>query len=195
MTNDLLALADWLRGATCGPVVMESTGSYWRPAFNVLEGQCDGDWDCLSENADETTIADNVAADNGEDEEEDFQDKPRRHVHTGRCGCLLSRSVELAPFVDGLEKDLPPGETLILCFRPFIEHLAATSLSTKAIRQHVDNLWSLGGEIIRELHYDSSLRKKSEATLALWIMFLLGRQAMLGHAPPTYLRSMTTTPS
>src|SRR5215468_8072907 len=40
---------------------------------------------------------------------------------------------------------------------------------------------------------NSSLRKKSEATLALWMMFLLGRQAILGHAPPTYLRSMTTT--
>src|SRR5262249_9199327 len=40
---------------------------------------------------------------------------------------------------------------------------------------------------------NSSLRKKSEATLALWITFLLGRQAMFGHAPPTYLRSITTT--
>jgi hypothetical protein len=41
MTNDLLALADWLRGEDCGPVVMESTGSYWRPVFNLLEGQCE----------------------------------------------------------------------------------------------------------------------------------------------------------
>src|SRR6516162_2626822 len=28
----------------------------------------------------------------------------------------------------GLEKDLPPGEALVVCFRPFIEHLAASSL-------------------------------------------------------------------
>ena len=41
MTNDLLALVDWLREAGCGPVVMESTGSYWRPVFNLLEEQCD----------------------------------------------------------------------------------------------------------------------------------------------------------
>lgn len=41
MTNDLLALADWLRGADCGPVVMESTGSSWRPVFNRLEEQCE----------------------------------------------------------------------------------------------------------------------------------------------------------
>jgi hypothetical protein len=59
----------------------------------------------------------------------------------------------------GLEKDLPPGEELVACLRPFIEHLAASSLSPKTIRQHVDNLWMLGGEIIRDLNYDPSLRK------------------------------------
>lgn len=65
----------------------------------------------------------------------------------------------------GLEKDLPPGEGLVVCFRPFIEHLAALGLSTKTVRQHVDNLWSLGGEIIRDLHYDPSLRKKAAERL------------------------------
>lgn len=59
----------------------------------------------------------------------------------------------------GLEKDLPPGAGLVACLRPFIEHLAASGLSPKTIRQHVDNLWSLGGEIIRDLHYDPSMRK------------------------------------
>jgi hypothetical protein len=59
----------------------------------------------------------------------------------------------------GLEKDLPPGEELVLCFRPFIERLASSSLSSKIIRRHVDNLWILGGEIIRDLHYTPSLRK------------------------------------
>ena len=41
MTADLLALSDWLRAESCGPVVMESTGSYWRPVFNLLEEQCE----------------------------------------------------------------------------------------------------------------------------------------------------------
>src|SRR6266478_8854760 len=59
----------------------------------------------------------------------------------------------------GLEKDLPPGEQLLACFRPFIEHLASSSLSAKTIRKHVDHLWMLGGEIIRDLHEDRSLRK------------------------------------
>ena len=59
----------------------------------------------------------------------------------------------------GLEKDLPAGEQLLACFRPFIEHLASSTLSRKTIRRHVDHLWMLGGEIIRGLHYDPSLRK------------------------------------
>jgi hypothetical protein len=59
----------------------------------------------------------------------------------------------------GLERDLPPGEALVVCFRPFIEHLALANLSPKTIRQHIDNLWTLGGEIIRDLHYDPARRK------------------------------------
>ena len=60
----------------------------------------------------------------------------------------------------GLEKDLPPGEQLVALFRPFLEHLAASDLSPNTIQKHVDNMWALGGEFIRELHSDSSLRKK-----------------------------------
>jgi transposase len=37
MTDDLLALADWLRANTCGHVAMESTGILWKPVYNVLE--------------------------------------------------------------------------------------------------------------------------------------------------------------
>jgi hypothetical protein len=59
----------------------------------------------------------------------------------------------------GLEKDLPPGEQLVACFRPFIEHLACSSLSPKTIRRHVDNLWLPGVEIIRNLNDDPSQRK------------------------------------
>ena len=60
----------------------------------------------------------------------------------------------------GLEKGLPPGEQLIALFRPFLESLAASDLSSKTIQKHVDNVWALGGEFIRALHNDSSLRKK-----------------------------------
>jgi len=59
----------------------------------------------------------------------------------------------------GLEKDLPPGEQLLACLRPFMEQLASSRRTPKTIRRHVDNLWLLGGEIIRDLNYDPSLRK------------------------------------
>jgi hypothetical protein len=61
----------------------------------------------------------------------------------------------------GWKKDLPPGEKLVACFRPFVEHLASSNLSRKTIRKHVDNLWVLGGEIIRDLNEDPSLRRKN----------------------------------
>jgi hypothetical protein len=60
----------------------------------------------------------------------------------------------------GLEKDLPPGEQLVALFRPFLEHLAASDLSPKTIQQHVDNIWALGGEFIRDLNDNPALRKK-----------------------------------
>jgi transposase len=41
MTTDLLALADWLQEKGCSHVAMESTGVYWRPVYNLLEGQCE----------------------------------------------------------------------------------------------------------------------------------------------------------
>ena len=59
----------------------------------------------------------------------------------------------------GFEKDLPPGEKLVACFLPFLEHLVAADLSRKTIRKHIDNLWVLGGEIIRNLNEDPALRK------------------------------------
>jgi transposase len=39
MTRDLLALVDWLTAAGCTHVAMESTSSYSRPIYNLLEGQ------------------------------------------------------------------------------------------------------------------------------------------------------------
>ena len=38
MTDDLLRLADWLAEHQVTHVAMESTGVYWRPIWNILEG-------------------------------------------------------------------------------------------------------------------------------------------------------------
>ena len=39
MTDEVLALADWLAATGCTHVAMESTGVYWKPLWNLLEGQ------------------------------------------------------------------------------------------------------------------------------------------------------------
>lgn len=39
MTADLLALGDWLKAANCTVIAMESTGVFWKPIYNLLEGQ------------------------------------------------------------------------------------------------------------------------------------------------------------
>src|SRR6202022_373919 len=38
MTPDLLRLREWLTEQKCSQVAMESTGVFWRPIFNMLEG-------------------------------------------------------------------------------------------------------------------------------------------------------------
>jgi len=37
-TGELLALMDWLQSEGCTHVAMESTGVYWKPVYNILEG-------------------------------------------------------------------------------------------------------------------------------------------------------------
>ena len=55
----------------------------------------------------------------------------------------------------GFAEDIPPGEKMVAYFRPLI----GLNLSQKTIRKHVDNLWILGGEIIRDLNETPPLRK------------------------------------
>jgi hypothetical protein len=60
----------------------------------------------------------------------------------------------------GLDEDLPPGEQLVACFRPFLEHLASSGMTRKTIQHHVDNMWALGGEFITQLNYYPELKQK-----------------------------------
>ena len=91
----------------------------------------------------------------------------------------------------GLEKDLPPGEQLLVLFRPFLEQLAASDLSPKTIQKHVDNMWALGGEFIRDLHSDSSLRKKPVDQILLQMIEYGG--PLLYHGGEDQQRSFDST--
>jgi hypothetical protein len=65
----------------------------------------------------------------------------------------------------GEEKDLPPGRRLVEYFMPFLLHLAQSGLARKTIQNHVDNMWLLGGEIIRDVNQEPRLRKNSAEQL------------------------------
>jgi hypothetical protein len=91
----------------------------------------------------------------------------------------------------GLEEDLPPGEQLLTLFRPFLEHLAASNLSMKTIQKHVDNMWALGGEFIRDLHSDTSLRKKPVEQILLQMMAYGG--PLLYHGDEDQQRAFDST--
>src|ERR1019366_4886948 len=71
----------------------------------------------------------------------------------------LPRSFGVAGALDGRGKDLPPGRRLVEYFMPFLLHLAKSGLSKRTIQNHVDNMWLLGGEIIRDVNENPSLRK------------------------------------
>lgn len=58
------------------------------------------------------------------------------------------------------ERDLSPGQQIVECFKPFLRHLLRSDLSRKTLRQHRDNLWLLGGELISDLHEAPRLRKQ-----------------------------------
>ena len=65
----------------------------------------------------------------------------------------------------GVEEDLPLGTRLVECFMPFLLHLAGSGLSKRTIQRHVDNMWVLGGEIIRDVNENPSLRKVAAGKL------------------------------
>lgn len=37
MTDDLISMVDWIKSNGCTHVAMESTGSFWKPIYNLLE--------------------------------------------------------------------------------------------------------------------------------------------------------------
>ena len=57
-------------------------------------------------------------------------------------------------------RDIPPGLRMVECFKPFLRDLLAQNLSRTTLRRHRDNIWVLGGEIIRALQWDETLRRR-----------------------------------
>jgi hypothetical protein len=60
----------------------------------------------------------------------------------------------------GEERDAIPGEAIVAVFTPFLQDLLEQGLSRKTRNLHRDNLWLLGGEIIRDINDTPKLRKR-----------------------------------
>ena len=65
----------------------------------------------------------------------------------------------------GEERDVIPGEQIVAVFTPFLQDLLDQGLSRKTRNMHRDNLWLLGGEIIRDINETPRLRKLPAAQL------------------------------
>ena len=65
------------------------------------------------------------------------------------------------------QADIPVGERIVECFKPFLLNLLEHALATKTLQRHRDHLWMLGGEIIRRCQEEPSLKRKSGKTLLL----------------------------
>ena len=68
-------------------------------------------------------------------------------------------------------RDVPAGQQLVECFTPFLLSLLDRGLSRKTLRHHRDNLWVLGGEMIRA-YYDTPTARK--LTVHAWLDEAIG---------------------
>ena len=63
----------------------------------------------------------------------------------------------------GLDEDVPYGQGLVEAMKPFVSALLAEDITDRTVRKHLDNLWILGGEIIRDVSMHDEYAKTSPA--------------------------------
>ena len=66
--------------------------------------------------------------------------------------------------------DIPSGLRMVEYFTPFLRGLLALHRSHQTLRQHRDNIWALGGEVISQLQIDSGLRRQPIEQLVLTLI-------------------------
>jgi len=57
--------------------------------------------------------------------------------------------------------DIPVGQQIVQVLTPFLLHLLDQGLAKTTLRRHRDNLWALGGELIRLRYDDDELARKT----------------------------------
>jgi hypothetical protein len=66
---------------------------------------------------------------------------------------------------EGEPADVPVGRALVAIMHAFMTYLQQQELSSTTLRRHLDNLWLIGGEIIREINYHPRRRAKPARSL------------------------------
>jgi hypothetical protein len=89
--------------------------------------------------------------------------------------------------------DIPPGLQMVEYFKPFLRDLLARNLSRKTLRQHRDNIWALGGEVIRELQMDRVLRRRPIEQVVLNLIGDDGGPLLSHHQSDAEQRSFDVT--
>ena len=56
--------------------------------------------------------------------------------------------------------DIAVGQHIVKVLTPFLLHLLDQALARTTVRRHRDNLWSLGGELIRRRYDDDELARQ-----------------------------------
>lgn len=59
--------------------------------------------------------------------------------------------------------DVAAGRHILEALTPFLEYLQSQGLTRKTFARHRDNLWLLGGELIRRRHQDHDLYRQPVA--------------------------------
>ena len=70
----------------------------------------------------------------------------------------------------GEERDVIPGQQIVAVFTPFMLDLLVQGLTRKTRNLHRDNLWLLGGEIIRDINGTPKLRRRPAIELVLEVI-------------------------
>lgn len=92
----------------------------------------------------------------------------------------------------GFPKDEAVGRDLTALMRPFFLQLVQHNFSAKTLRRHLDNLWLIGGEIIRDINDHPKLRKKPARTLLLNAL-AHGEAVFIADLPEEQQRSLDAT--
>lgn len=85
---------------------------------------------------------------------------PKTNRQSPNLDALLKRMEPWPASWAGDEDDETIGQHFVQVLLPFMRALHQQGLSAKTLRRHLDNLWLLGSEIIRDVADDPSLRNK-----------------------------------